>query len=538
MPQRGAAWQANPDGQPVWTDFRITLLDHDTATQAAGRHELRRRLHRRRRGRRPDLRPARQRHDPGRRLDRRSTSARGRLRARPSTDLGGAGTDGRDYVEGGGGNDLIFGGLGQDDLIGGSSDLFGGSRRRRRGRTASTRSSAAPARAPASTTRATPSANGHAHDADVILGDNGDIFRVVGANGQFLTFIYDTAGYPTRPSGSSRAVVVLLDYSPTGDASYIAATDAARTRPRPDRSPAPNTNIGGGDFLYGEAGDDVIHGQAGADTIFGDGGNDLLYGEAGGDWISGGTGDDGVLGDDGLLIPSRNGYAEPLYGIAATTQLDGTRWHSTRRLHRRAARRSTGDLPRRPTSSRSGSAATTSSTAASATTSLHGGAGDDAISGAEALPLYYANGRDPLGVLASLGVLHAGQRARLRPATTHASATSTQTDPFRKIMVAPGVDFLLNFESTARVDVRRDPTPQPVRRRRQGRALRRRRQRLARRRHEQGPPLRRLGRRPAPGRRQPRLDARRRHRHLRVAQGADRVVRHGVHRHRRRTRGT
>ena len=33
----------------------------------------------------------------------------------------GAGTDGDDYIEGGGGNDVIFGNLGQDDIIGGSS---------------------------------------------------------------------------------------------------------------------------------------------------------------------------------------------------------------------------------------------------------------------------------------------------------------------------------------------------------------------------------------------------------------------------------
>ncbi len=40
-------------------------------------------------------------------------------------DFDGAGTDGDDYVEGGGGNDILFGNLGQDDLIGGSSNLFG-----------------------------------------------------------------------------------------------------------------------------------------------------------------------------------------------------------------------------------------------------------------------------------------------------------------------------------------------------------------------------------------------------------------------------
>lgn len=42
------------------------------------------------------------------------------------TDFAGVGTDGDDYVEGGSGADVVFGNGGQDDSIGGSSDLFGG----------------------------------------------------------------------------------------------------------------------------------------------------------------------------------------------------------------------------------------------------------------------------------------------------------------------------------------------------------------------------------------------------------------------------
>ena len=38
-------------------------------------------------------------------------------------------TDGEDYIEGDGGNDVVFGGLGQDDIIGGSSDFFASTRR-------------------------------------------------------------------------------------------------------------------------------------------------------------------------------------------------------------------------------------------------------------------------------------------------------------------------------------------------------------------------------------------------------------------------
>src|SRR5213076_1115189 len=33
-------------------------------------------------------------------------------------------SDGEDYIEGNGGNDTVFGGLGQDDIVGGSSSLY------------------------------------------------------------------------------------------------------------------------------------------------------------------------------------------------------------------------------------------------------------------------------------------------------------------------------------------------------------------------------------------------------------------------------
>src|SRR6185503_19090533 len=73
-------------------------------------------------------------------------------------------------------------------------------------------------------------------------------------------------------------------------------------------------------LLRGEAGDDSVHGMSGNDFITGDGQDDHLLGESGDDWISGGAGDDAMLGDDGRVMTSRNGTAEPLYGIAATTQ--------------------------------------------------------------------------------------------------------------------------------------------------------------------------------------------------------------------------
>ena len=50
-----------------------------------------------------------------------AATAAGDLWVQPSVE---ATTDGDDYIEGGGGTDVVFGDLGQDDIIGGSSNLF------------------------------------------------------------------------------------------------------------------------------------------------------------------------------------------------------------------------------------------------------------------------------------------------------------------------------------------------------------------------------------------------------------------------------
>ena len=210
-------------------------------------------------------------------------------------DIDGVGTDGDDYIEGGGGNDTIFGNLGQDDIIGGSSSLFGTS-------TASQRPDGSDLIFGGSGTHAglndlgDESLNGHARDADVILGDNGNIFRIVGINGiasgNYLTFNYDTYG-PIRIVPRS---IQYLDYV-SGDANNNAFSDE----------------------IHGESGDDVIHGMSGNDVIFGDGQDDDLIGGAGNDRIYGGTGEDGILGDDGRILTSRNGLTETLYGVLTPT---------------------------------------------------------------------------------------------------------------------------------------------------------------------------------------------------------------------------
>ena len=369
-------------------------------------------------------------------------------------DFAGVGTDGNDYIEGGGGNDLIFGGWGQDDIVGGSSDLFG---------------TTTPAQRPDGSDEifggngnqiglndpGFTGPNGHSRDADVIVGDNADIYRLVGANGQYLVYNYDN--YPGETQHIIPTAVKLIDYSPYGDFSYTTCDPSNPSNCWVVTTTHP-TNIGSGDLLHGEAGNDVIYGETGADTIFGDGQDDQLYGNSGGDWISGGTGDDGVLGDDGLLEVARNGIAEPLFGLAATTQLTLSNGNAD-----------SDDI-----------VVTVNVTGALNYTAieqpfyaggndiiygglgndfLHGGGGDDAMSGAEALPLYYDNGRNPFGVLASLSAYYTpGNVLGFNP-STGLFRYFNPNDPLEKIYVAPGIDFLLNFVSATSFDA---TTPQPV----------------------------------------------------------------------------
>ena len=381
---------------------------------------------------------------------------------RPSFD---APTDGQDYVEGGGGNDILFGNQNQDDLIGGNSDMFslttpnlrpdgsvnglvsgadlifGGSG------VAIARNAIGDATID-SNGNITTTPNGHANDADAIVGDNGDIIRLVGINGQvappvglrllsrsisqagnpvqslngLLFFNYDTSTYDNSVKIVPRAVR-LLDYTPGG----------------PDFNPSGAANdIGAADEIHGESGDDFIYGQKGSDILYGEGQSDDLIGGYGNDWISGGTGDDGIIGDDGRIFTSRNslsgdptnpGYlvsvGEPLNGIVALLPQDADLKYSNGNalnefiftpgnmqidtINVSGALKKTVDLtPFSSDPTWNGVAQPAADEFGGATTKhyddiifgglgndwIHGGSGDDAISGAEALPLSYTQTED------------------------------------------------------------------------------------------------------------------------------------------------
>ena len=312
---------------------------------------------------------------------------------------------GDDYVEGNGGNDTLWGDLGQDDLIGGSSSLYG--------LDASERSDGADlifggtGDAVERGDTGDLTATGHATDSDMILGDNGNIYRIGAASAggfSLAEFAYDqSSAFEDR--GGERIVVraaELLDYTPGG-----VSGDALVT-----------TDHGAGDEIHGEAGDDFLYGMTGSDTLFGEGQDDDIIGGRGHDVIYGGAGNDGVLGDDGRIFTSRNGTAEALYGITpggldVEISVPGNMLDAT--LNVTGALKKTVDLtPFDPL--REVTPGTTLDLPIEADDvifgglgddSLHGGHGDDAISGAEAATSVYGLLANP-GNLLQLGLSGSG----------------------------------------------------------------------------------------------------------------------------------
>jgi len=360
-------------------------------------------------------------------------------------------TDGDDYIEGNDGNDVIFGNLGQDDIIGGSSNLFGlvTPEQRQDGTDIIFGGAGTDL---IRNNLGDQDETGHARDADMILGDNGNIFRLVGTNGinsgAYLTFNYDNYSAALRiiPRAAE-----LLDYTP-GGIDYDVANAI--------------NDIGAADEVHGESGDDFIYGMKGSDILFGEGQDDDIIGGYGNDWISGGTGDDGVLGDDGRIYTSRNvekdnhndtALSEPLYGIEKVDEAD--KEIATPGNIQQAVINIDGQLKKTVnlTPFKLGpddidyshknfepSYADDIIYGGWGNDFLHGGDGDDAISGAEALENFY-NAPQNNGNVLRFGQVRIGE-----------FAAYNEYDPWHKILVdengvftedGTGIEFLLNFNA-------------------------------------------------------------------------------------------
>src|SRR5581483_9059833 len=299
-------------------------------------------------------------------------------------------TDGEDYVEGNAGNDVVFGGLGQDDLVGGSSDYFSlvtpdlrpdggdygqgtpsfpvgaadvghdliyGGAGRQIGPDNDVNGGAI------SLGDGTLAADMHSRDSDTIVGDNGDIVRIVGLGGagggdvagcankactavlddmtssllndttrlRYVTYNFDNYDSSVTNAYSANGKIVvrgvtLLDYTVGGpdfrpDLFGLGSNGVCSTSPATGAcgNPLPTchgtnfdsgtgtfNDVGGVDEVHAESGDDFVYTGCGNDVVFGDAQNDQVVAGWGADWVSGGTGQDGVLGDDGRIFESRN----------------------------------------------------------------------------------------------------------------------------------------------------------------------------------------------------------------------------------------
>jgi Ca2+-binding RTX toxin-like protein len=351
--------------------------------------------------------------------------------------------DGDDYLEGGGGDNLIFGGLGQDDIVGGSSSLFG---------------LGTSAQRPAGS-NVIFGGNGdhwdraqlhlgheapHARDADVILGDNGNIYRIVydgsvlpgpgtpwyqaflttPEEGEYLTFNHDCFAADGTTQATTCANVLrvipravdLLDYWPTGgDGGYWSSDQAVGHHPQTptwvEDGQLAGRNLGAGDFIYAETGNNIVYGMTGDDVVYGGPGINHLYGGAGDDFVHGGTGDEGILGDDGRLLTSRNGETEPLYGLLAPNvqRVEDTPGRLQQQtVHRTGAIHHGVEFTLRVQDPQAGAGGNLGAVdgwivlgntfvvggndiifGGGGDNHIHGGEGSDAISGTAALPLYY-----------------------------------------------------------------------------------------------------------------------------------------------------
>ena len=148
-----------------------------------------------------------------------------------------------------------------------------------------------------------PTANGHANDSDTIVGDNGDIIRLVGVNGNGVGAVAVALGRQRQPTTCSTTTTTAAGQDHSARASACSTTRrAAGLQP----GPRGQTTSAAADEIHGESGDDFIYGGKGNDVLYGEGQDDDIIGGYGNDWISGGTGDDGILGDDGRIYTSRN----------------------------------------------------------------------------------------------------------------------------------------------------------------------------------------------------------------------------------------
>jgi serralysin len=193
------------------------------------------------------------------------------------------GEDGNDTLRGGFGLDLLYGGDDADDLDGGAGDdeLNGGA------------------------------------GGDLLKGDAG-LDRIHGGSGDDFIYGYrwwgdEDKNYPAKYYDTADHL-----YGGDGDDTIYGSHGNDWIDGDGGHDDDGESNHGavwtGNDHLYGEDGIDTIQGGGGRDTISGGNDGDFLYGDAGEDYITGDLGNDELSGGEG---------ADELYGSAGEDELYG-----------------------------------------------------------------------------------------------------------------------------------------------------------------------------------------------------------------------
>lgn len=174
--------------------------------------------------------------------------------------------------------------------------------------------------------------------------DGQDLVITVGTSGDQITI--QNAYYNTAPTGfAGDHMYYAIDYIRLYDGTVI---DMLEVMSRPDvnilidpngdlrNAALDGTNVfddiifgeGGNDDIEGHGGNDTLYGGDGDDDIYGGDGDDLIYGGAGDDYVLGGEGNNIIYGDDGddyLYVVNSTGQNE-IYGGAGADQLTATNY--------------------------------------------------------------------------------------------------------------------------------------------------------------------------------------------------------------------
>jgi Ca2+-binding RTX toxin-like protein len=177
-------------------------------------------------------------------------------------------------------------------------------------------------------------------------------------------------------------------------------------------------------------------------VLFGEGQDDDIIGGMGSDRLYGGAGEDGMLGDDGLLLTSRNGLTEPLNGVSAiNAQVNVTLPDSRVGFWSFI----TGRLNKQVDLNPFVSGGNDLMYGGLDDDFMHGGAGDDAMSGAEAQPQWYNDQPAAAFFAGPFTVTDPTNPLGYNSATTKFAAynTTTSISPMQRI-----ANFFLNFDAT------------------------------------------------------------------------------------------